>query len=54
MHAALGVVVEQSGGHLRAPGIVHADEQNLWDVLRGRTLRLRQSREPVGGEPRGQ
>jgi hypothetical protein len=35
LDSALGVVVEQGGGHLAAPGVVDTDEQDLGRVLHG-------------------
>jgi hypothetical protein len=38
MHPALGVVVEQGGGHLAAAGVVDTDEQDLGRVGHGDSL----------------
>ena len=34
-HPSFGVAVQQRRGHLRSPGVVHADEENLGDVGHG-------------------
>jgi hypothetical protein len=38
LYQPLGVVVEQSGGHLRSARVVHTDEEDLWDVGHGGSL----------------
>ena len=50
MHPTLGVVVEQGGGHLRAAGVVHADEQDLRDVGHDGSFGVGERGEAVGGE----
>jgi len=51
MHSPCGVPVEQARGHLRAAGVVDADEQHLGYVFADGPVRLRQRSEPVGSEP---
>ncbi len=48
-HAALGVVIQQGGSHLGAAGIVHADKQDLGDLLHDDASLVRD--EPWDGPP---
>ena len=50
MHPALGVVVEQGGGHLAAAGVVHAHEQDLGGVLHQGSLALGEGAQALSGE----
>ena len=49
MHASPGVVVEQRGRHLAAPGVLHAHEENLGHVLGDRSLDLSERPQPLAG-----
>ncbi len=50
VHAALGVVVEQRRGHLAAPGVLDADEEDLGNVLGDRALDLAERAQPLARE----
>ena len=50
VHAIAGEATEQRRGHLRATGVLHADEEHLGHRLRDRALRLREGGEAVTGE----
>jgi len=50
VHAALGVVIEQGGGHLAATGVVDTDEQDLRDVAHDGSLGLGEGAQPFAGE----
>ena len=46
----VGELVEQPGGHLAAPGVVDADEQDLGHVLGDRALDLAERPQPLTRE----
>jgi hypothetical protein len=50
MDSALGVVVEEGGGHLAAAGVVDTDEQDLGDVAHDGSLGLGEGTEALAGE----
>ena len=50
MHATLEVVVEQRRGDLAAPGVLHAHEQHLGDVLGDRALDFTERAQPLARE----
>ncbi len=51
MDPALGVMIQERGGHLGAAGVVDADEQDLGDVLHDGSFGLGEGAELLAGEP---
>jgi hypothetical protein len=50
MEAALGVVVEQGGGHLAAAGVVDTDEQHLGHLFDDGSFGLGEGAQLLAGE----
>jgi hypothetical protein len=51
MDSALGVMVEQGGGHLAAAGVVDTDEQDLGHVFDDGSFGLGEGAQLLAGEP---
>ena len=52
--AVTGEVTEPAGGHLRATGVVHAQEQHRWPIGGLQTFDLGERPEPLSGEALGE